>query len=146
MTHKERKEEVREILALDTDELVKRAKGQLILFPTLDEVYDYLAEEMVKEFAKAARGKKIVNFIMDLRWAYCLQNGLPLDMDVYDLAASSCLCELTEKSVRSRSKTMDVPDFTRGGWSKTKSQGILQCDMSKLNFKSASKDDAALNV
>ena len=64
MTHKERKEEVRKILALDTDELVKRAKGQLVLFPTLDEVYDYLAEEMVKEFAKAARGKKVVNFIM----------------------------------------------------------------------------------
>ena len=64
MTHKERKEEVRKILALDTDELVKRAKGQLVLFPTLDEVYDYLAEEMVKEFAKAAKGKKIVNFIM----------------------------------------------------------------------------------
>ena len=64
MTHKERKEEVREILALDTDELVKRAKGQLVLFPTLDEVYDYLAEEMVKEFAKAAKGRKIVNFIM----------------------------------------------------------------------------------
>ena len=36
MTHKERKEEVREILALDTDELVKRANGQLVLFPTLD--------------------------------------------------------------------------------------------------------------
>ncbi|MBQ6328152.1 MAG: hypothetical protein IJI35_03980, partial [Kiritimatiellae bacterium] len=64
MTHKERKEEVRKILALDTDELVKKAKGQLVLFPTLDEVYDYLAEEMVKEFAKAAKGKKIVNFIM----------------------------------------------------------------------------------
>ena len=64
MTHKERKEEVRKILALDTDELVKRAKGKLVLFPTLDEVYDYLAEEMVKEFAKAAKGKKIVNFIM----------------------------------------------------------------------------------
>ena len=44
MTHKERKEEVREILALDTDELVRRARGQLVLFPTLDEVYDYLAE------------------------------------------------------------------------------------------------------
>ena len=40
MIHKERKEEVREILALDTDELVKRAKGQLVLFPTLDEVYN----------------------------------------------------------------------------------------------------------
>jgi hypothetical protein len=64
MTRKERRDEVREILALDTDELVKRANGQLVLFPTLDEVYDYLAEEMVKEFAKAAKGRKIVNFIM----------------------------------------------------------------------------------
>ena len=31
MTQKQRAKEVREILALDTDELVKRAKGQLIL-------------------------------------------------------------------------------------------------------------------
>ena len=64
MTRKQRAKEVREILALDTDELVKRAKGQLILFPTLDEVYDYLAEEMVNEFQKAAEGDKIVSFIM----------------------------------------------------------------------------------
>ena len=64
MTRKERKEEVREILALDTDELVKRANGQLVLFPTLDEVYDYLAEEMVGEFEKAANGDRVVNFIM----------------------------------------------------------------------------------
>ena len=63
MTHKERKEEVREILALETDELVKRANGQLILFPTLDEVYDYLAEEMVNEFEKAAKGDKIFSAI-----------------------------------------------------------------------------------
>ena len=64
MTHKERAKEVRKLLALDTDEVIKRAKGQLVAFDTLDEVYDYLAEEMVKEFAKAAKGKKIVNFIM----------------------------------------------------------------------------------
>ena len=64
MTQKQRSKEVRENLALDTDELVKRAKGQLILFPTLDEVYDYLAEEMVNEFQKAAEGDKIVSFIM----------------------------------------------------------------------------------
>ena len=59
-----RKDEVREILALDTDELVRRANGQLVLFPTLDEVYDYLAEEMVKEFEKAAAGDRVVSFIM----------------------------------------------------------------------------------
>ena len=64
MTHTERAKEVRRILALNPDQVIKRAKGQLVVFDTLDEVYDYLAEEMVNEFAKAAKGKKVVNFIM----------------------------------------------------------------------------------
>ncbi len=59
-----RKEEVRKILALDTDELVRQAHGQLKLFETLDEVYDFLAEEMVNEFQKAAEGDHIVSYIM----------------------------------------------------------------------------------
>ncbi len=59
-----RKEEVRNILALDTDELVRQAHGQLKLFETLDEVYDFLAEEMVNEFQKAAESDHIVSYIM----------------------------------------------------------------------------------
>ena len=47
MTHKERAREVRRILALEPDEVIKEAKDQLVVFDTLDEVYDYLAEEMV---------------------------------------------------------------------------------------------------
>ena len=42
-----RSEEVRRILSLSTEELVREAHGQLKLFETLDEVYDFLAEEMV---------------------------------------------------------------------------------------------------
>ena len=98
------------------------------------------------EVAKKVGGHGGMDFIMDLRWAYCLQNGLPLDMDVYDLAASSCLCELTEISVRNRSKSMDVPDFTRGAWETAKPLGILECDMSKINLNRTDKDEAALNV
>lgn len=64
LTERERQAEVRKINALEPDEVIKKAKGQLVIFDTLDEVYDYLAEEMVNEFAKAAKGKKIVNFIM----------------------------------------------------------------------------------
>ena len=64
MTHKERAKEVRRILALEPDEVIKQAKGQLVVFETLDEVYDYLAEEMVNEFEKASKGDKIINFIM----------------------------------------------------------------------------------
>ena len=100
----------------------------------------------VGEIAQRVGGHGGMDFIMDLRWAYCLQNGLPLDMDVYDLAASSCLCELTEKSVRNRSAAIDVPDFTRGGWRTAKPFGIVDIDVSKLDFRSVGRDDAALNV
>ena len=54
-----------------------------------------------------------MDFLMDLRLCYCLQNGLPLDMDVYDLAASCSLAELSERSCRNRGATQDVPDFNR---------------------------------
>lgn len=59
-----RSEEVRRILSLSTEELLKEARGQLKLFDTLVEVYDFLAEEMVNEFDKAAKGDHIVSFIM----------------------------------------------------------------------------------
>ena len=89
-----------------------------------------------------------MDFIMDLRWAYCLQNGLPLDMDVYDLAATSCLCELTEKSVRSGSKPVSVPDFTRGNWRNVEPWGVVNIDLRKMGLDAGlvSRDDAALNV
>ncbi len=59
-----RSEEVRRILSLSTEEVLKEANGQLKLFETLDEVYDFLAEEMVNEFEKASKGDKIVSYIM----------------------------------------------------------------------------------
>ena len=59
-----------------------------------------------------------MDFIMDYRLAYCLQNGLPLDMDVYDLAEWCCMAELTRLSIENNSAPVEVPDFTRGGWNK----------------------------
>lgn len=60
-----------------------------------------------------------IDYLMDLRWTYCLRNGLPLDTTVYDLAAWSSLIELSEKSVRNRSQAQTIPDFTRGLWKTT---------------------------
>ena len=71
---------------------------------------------------------------MDLRWVYCLQQGLPVDMDVYDLASWSSLVELTQTSVRSRGRTMDVPDFTRGGWSSAPAAGDMDIDFDKVHL------------
>ena len=93
----------------------------------------------VGELAKRVGGHGGMDFIMDARWAYCLQQGLPLDMDVYDLAATSCLCELTEKSVDNRSRAYDIPDFTRGAWRTNAPMEIVDIDLSKMGFETAAK-------
>ena len=100
------------------------------------------------DFAKLIGGHGGMDFLMDLRWCYCLQNGLPLDTDVYDLAAWCCLAELSEKSVRNRSSSVDVPDFTRGGWETAKPLGIVDVDLVKMGFdpKVIKTDKSALSV
>ena len=61
-----------------------------------------------------------MDFIMDSRLIYCLQNGLPLDMDVYDLAEWCCLAELGELSMDNGCAAVSIPDFTRGHWNDVK--------------------------
>lgn len=70
----------------------------------------------VGELAKKVGGHGGMDFIMDWRLIDCLRNGLPLDQDVYDAATWSAITPLSEYSVRNKSQTIDVPDFTRGNW------------------------------
>ena len=86
------------------------------------------------EIAKKVGGHGGMDFIMDLRWAYCLQNGLPLDTDVYDLATYSSIVELTERSVNGGSKVVEFPDYTKGGWKTAKPFTIDEIDMNKFDF------------
>ena len=76
-----------------------------------------------------------MDYIMDLRWAFCLQNGLPLDTDVYDLATWSSIVELTSQSVRANSRPVDFPDFTRGGWKTAQPFAVGGVDFSKMGVK-----------
>ena len=112
------------------------------------EKYKHPLWKRAGEIAKKVGGHGGMDFLMDLRWAFCLQNGLPLDMNVYDLASWCSLCELTEKSVRNRSNSVDVPDFTRGGWKTTKPLGLVDVDLSKMGLDAAGvkADKSALNV
>ena len=100
------------------------------------------------ELAQKMGGHGGMDFLMDLRLSYCLQNGLPLDMDVYDLAASCSLCELSERSATNRGASQDVPDFTRGGWKTAKPLGIETVDLSKLGITldDVKEDKTQLNV
>jgi len=85
----------------------------------LDDLLKKYEHPVVTEVGKKAQevgGHGGMDFIMDYRLIYCLRNGLPLDMDVYDAAAWSCIVELTEISVRNGSAPVEIPDFTRGAW------------------------------
>ncbi len=73
----------------------------------------------------AKNGHGGMDFLEDLRLMECLQQGLPTDYDVYDAAAWSCMVELTATSTASRSKAVDVPDFTRGRWKSRPPLGII---------------------
>ena len=70
--------------------------------------------------AKEVGGHGGMDFIMDSRLVYCLQNGLPLDMDIYDLAEWCCLAELGSISMDNGFMPVEVPDFTRGHWNEVK--------------------------
>ena len=61
-----------------------------------------------------------MDYIMDARLVYCLQNGLPLDMDVYDMAEWCSLAELGAISMDNNCAAVTFPDFTRGHWNMVK--------------------------
>ena len=61
-------------------------------------------------------GRRWIDYAMDSRLIYCLNKGLPLDMDVYDAVEWSCLVELTDISARNGGAPVEIPDFTRGRW------------------------------
>ena len=82
---------------------------------------DYRNAILTPEFealAKSVGGHGGMDFIMDYRLVYCLHHGLPLDMDVYDLAEWCCVAPLSCISLEHGSMPVEVPDFTRGAWNR----------------------------
>ncbi len=85
-------------------------------YKTLEEKYSPPIVKHIGEIAKSVGGHGGMDFIMDWRLIDCLRNGLPLDQDVYDAALWSSIVPLSEQSVGNRSRTVEIPDFTRGNW------------------------------
>lgn len=86
----------------------------------LEEKYTHPLVREMGRMAKEVGGHGGMDFIMDYRLVYCLRNGLPLDMDVYDLAEWCALSPLSEISIENGSEPVEYPDFTRGAWNKLK--------------------------
>lgn len=100
-------------IALNSHNALPKAEMDSVL-----QVYEHPfykeAGEQAKKLGAIAHGG--MDYIMDYRLIYCLRNGLPLDMDVYDAAEWSCLVELTEISAENDGAPVEIPDFTRGAW------------------------------
>lgn len=76
-------------------------------------------EQGVAQWFDDGRSKhspNVMNHVMDCRLIHCLNNGLPLDMDVFDAAEWSAIIELSSLSVSEGSRPVPFPDFTRGNW------------------------------
>ena len=118
--------------AIDAKQL--KAKGHA---PKVDDLsgHEYMSQEAMKALRNAYKhpiikkygdlGAKVgghggMDFFMDARLIYCLQHGLPLDMDVYDLAEWCCLAELGTLSMDNNNASVAFPDFTRGHWNDVK--------------------------
>jgi predicted dehydrogenase len=89
-------------------------------FKALIKEYEHPIVTSVGEKAKEVGGHGGMDFIMDYRLIYCLNNGLPLDQDVYDAAEWSSVIELSQVSVANQGMPVRMPDFTRGAWKELK--------------------------
>jgi predicted dehydrogenase len=97
-------------------------------FKALEKKYEPAIVKKVGELAKQVGGHGGMDFLMDWHNIDCLRNGLPVDQDVYDAALWSSIFPLSEWSVKNRSNSIDVPDFTRGSW---KSNAPVDISLSK---------------
>ena len=85
-------------------------------FAEFRETHKHPLWKRLGEISKVKGGHGGMDYIMDLRWSHCLRHGLPLDMDVYDLASWSSVVPCSAESDRRGGMPVELPDFTRGAW------------------------------
>lgn len=67
-----------------------------------------------------------MDFVMIYRLIRCLNQGLPLDINVYDSVLWSAITPLSELSVAQNSSSIKVPDFTGGTWKNNNKSEMLR--------------------
>ncbi len=85
---------------------------------SLYEKYDHPLYKRLNEAAKGS-GHGGMDGLMMYRIVECLQNGLPLDQNVYEGCYWSAVSPLSEASVAQAGMPQAFPDFTRGKWKET---------------------------
>jgi len=80
------------------------------------EKYEHPIWKKMKRQALENGGHGGMDYILFYRLINNLNNGYPMDMDVYDGVSWSVLSPLTKLSVELGSIPVKFPDFTRGRW------------------------------
>ena len=77
----------------------------------LDKYYEEYEHPLWKsdKVKQATRGHGGMDFLEDFRFVHCLRTGQPTDQNVYDAAAWSVVCELTDRSVADRQPAAEHP-------------------------------------
>lgn len=105
-----------------TEAFVQKYPFATVQLPNKEAVYNEEALQQMEQFATNEgallwkKGHRLgvpneMNYAMDARLIHCLNNGLPLDIDVYDAAEWSCLAELTKLSAQENGMPVEVPVF-----------------------------------
>lgn len=83
-----------------------------------------------KSMGNEARAKSIghggMDFIMMWRLIHCLNEGIPLDLNVYDGVLWSAVTPLSELSVAQDSARVDIPDFTGSTWQTKRKHEVMR--------------------
>tara|TARA_B100001057_G_C22663279_1_gene876808 strand:+ start:116 stop:739 length:624 start_codon:yes stop_codon:yes gene_type:complete len=84
----------------------------------LEEIFEKYDHPLYKRMNAKAKdsGHGGMDGIMLYRIIECLQQGLPLDQNVYEGCFWSAVGPLSEKSVKEDGAKQSFPDFTRGNW------------------------------
>lgn len=88
--------------------------------------YTHPLWEMMRDAAEQEGGHGGKDFLEIFRLFDALNNGRPLDMDVYDAATWSSISALSAASVKNGGQPVYFPDFTRGEWDNNRALPIME--------------------
>lgn len=94
----------------------------------LEELYKRYEHPLYKRLNSQAKdsGHGGMDGIMMYRIVECIQQGLPLDQNVYEGCLWSAVAPLSEASVAADGAVQTFPDFTRGHWAETKALKVVK--------------------
>ena len=104
------------------------SEGKPDAWEPIDEYMKEFKHPVWKELDEQSKGAGHggMDFIEDYRLVNALLKGVEPDMDVYDAAVISAICELSENSIKMNSALQKFPDFTRGMWRKKRELQVME--------------------